>query len=325
MAKTLRAALLVHPQFNPQKNGRVGSATEFDVWKALKAIGHTVEILPAQSDLRALDRHLAAFKPDVVFNLLEEFRGEGVFDFHVVTFLESLGIAYTGCSPRGLIVTRNKLWTSHIARGEGVATPDSTMARGQSVAAEGYPLLVKYNREHASLGMTQANVVRDRGQLTKRLARLKDVYAGEVIVQRFIPGLEISVAVMGNARPEAFEPWRLRLPSPDAIATAKVKFSARYRQKKGIRATRTSGMDPLLKRRLKDEARRLYGLFDMNGYARFDFRVDRQGTPFLIDVNANPCLAKSEDFASAARAEGIEYPELIQKIVQLGLGYKPRC
>lgn len=318
--------VLVHPQFDPRTAGRTRSATEFDVWRTLKALGATVEIVAAENDLRAFDRHLKEQQPDIVFNLLEEFRGEGVFDFHLITYLESLGIPYTGCNPRGLIVTRNKLWTMHIARAEGISAPRSASAsKAAKVSESEFPLIVKFNREHASRGMTQANVVRGRSQLKNSIERLQNRFNAEVIVQKFVPGLEISVGVWGNTKPEAFEPWRLSLPSGEDIATEKVKFDPRYRRKKGIRAARWSGPESArLKKQLQSESKRLFTLFDMNGYARFDFRISEEGLPFLIDINANPCLAKTEDFASAARSEGISYPEVIQKVVQLGLKYPPR-
>ncbi|MBX3021490.1 MAG: hypothetical protein KF799_07400 [Bdellovibrionales bacterium] len=325
MAKPQRILVLVHPQFDPRKGGRTRSATEYDVWKALCRLGHAVEIAPAESDLKAFDRQLARSNPSLVFNLLEEFRGCGVFDFHLVTYLEALGVPYTGCNPRGLIVTRNKLWTAHIARGEGLSAPASRLVHGKrsSFAAEtGFPLLVKYNREHASMGMTQANVVRTRAQLTRSLVRLQERFDGDVLMQEFIPGKEISVGLWGNSKPEALAPWRLNLPSVNDIATERVKFNARYRFKKGIRATRW--IDASAEKNLKEEARRLFMLFDMNGYARLDFRINAEGKPFLIDVNANPCLAKTEDFATAALAGGVDYAQVIQKIVQLGLNYRPR-
>src|SRR4051812_27813735 len=109
MGKSKRILVLVHPQFDPRLKARAAAATEWDVWRGLKALGATVDVVAAETDLRAFDRQLSAFRPQLVFNLLEEFRGEGVFDFHLITYLESLGLPYTGCNPRGLIVTRNKL------------------------------------------------------------------------------------------------------------------------------------------------------------------------------------------------------------------------
>lgn len=309
----------MHPQFRPDRAGRK-SATEFDVWSILRALGHTVEIAAAEHDLRQFDRLLADFKPDIVFNLLEEFRGEAIYDFHLVTYLESLGVPYTGCNPRGLIVSRNKLWSAHIASGEGLRAPPSRLVRPRELP-QSYPVFLKYNREHASLGVTRSNVVRDRVQFQRSMGRLRGQFGGEVVAQAFVPGREVTVSVWGNQKPEAFSPWCLNLPDKADVVTSRVKFSAQYRRKKGIRATRFRGEADRI---LRNTAKRLYGLFDMNGYARFDFRLDSEGVPFLIDVNANPCLAKDEDFAISARAQGYEYGEMVERIVQLGLEYRPR-
>ncbi len=108
--------LLVHPQMRPDRFKPRGP-TELDVWKALRRLGYLVEVTALQTDLRQLDLQLARTNPSVVFNLLEEFRDEGIYDFHPVSFLEALGVPFTGCNPRGLAITRNKEWAVHIARG----------------------------------------------------------------------------------------------------------------------------------------------------------------------------------------------------------------
>src|SRR5262245_6345917 len=123
-----RALLLVHPYFRPDRKP-ARSQTEKDVWVTLKRLGFKCQISAAQSDLRELDRDLAAHRPHFVFNLLEEFRDEGIFDFHAVSFLEARGVPYTGCNPRGLIVSRNKTWTAHIARSFGIPAPLTWNAR----------------------------------------------------------------------------------------------------------------------------------------------------------------------------------------------------
>ena len=319
MASSKRILVLVHPFFHP-KHGRNRAATEFDVWRTLRRLGHEVEIAAAENDLRRFDRQLADFQPDLVFNLLEEFRGEGIFDFHLVSYLEALGIPYTGCNPRGLAISRNKYWATQVAVGAGLAAPRSAV--GSRALAPAYPAVVKLNREHASMGMSQASVVRDLRQLRKCRSRMEVAFDGELIVQEFIPGREVSVAVVGNDRLQALAPWSLRLPSPKHIATPRVKFNAKYRQRLSIRSGRLT--DLALVQALQKAARRAFSVLDLNGYARFDYRISSSGKPFLIDVNANPCLSKDEDFARAASGVGISYPELIERIIKLGITYQPR-
>lgn len=301
---------MVHPQ-----------SPERDIWNALKRLGHQVEYTSVRRDLKALDADLARFRPHVVFNMLEEFRDEGVFDFHVVSYLEALGVPYTGCNPRGMILSRNKMWVGEVARGLGVQVPRTQPLRpGQRVSSSiPLPSFLKFNREHASFAINQRNRVKTFAQLHTRVKEMRAALNAEILAQQFIEGREITVSIYGNRRLTALPPWELHLPKGEAFATERLKFSASYRRQHGIRARRS--MHPAAAR-VVPLAKRLFEAMDLSGYARFDFRL-RGDQPYLIDVNANPNLAKTEDMASAARAKGLTYPHLIQEILTLGRNYQP--
>ncbi len=319
-----RVLLLVHPYYRPDRRGPVGSTTERDVFRALKRMGMKCSVSATQYDLAELDRDLAREKPQVVFNLLEEFRDEGLFDFHPVAYLESKGIPYTGCNPRGLILTRNKFWTAMMAKGLGTKVPESSLC--QSVKPSpgiGFPCILKLNNEHASLGMSKGNVVRSAGQFTRRLIRMKQKYRSQVMVQEFIPGREITVSVFGNRDARAFQPWELHLQSRQAIATERIKFDPRFRRKNGITARRFRCRDAGLIGRMQKDAIKVFRGLGLNGYARFDFRLTDSNEYFLIDVNPNPNLACDEDFARSAAHEGISYEDLLAQIMRLAVSYKP--
>jgi D-alanine-D-alanine ligase len=316
MKRKLKVMLLVHPQMRPDLSAPKG-ATEVDVWRALKNLGYQVQICGLRDDLTQFDAELSKLKPDVVFNLLEEFRDEGVFDFHAVSYLEALGIPYTGCNPRGLIVSRNKSWAVQIARGLEVASPE-TFVKETNIK---YPAFVKFVREHASRGLTERSRVNSAKDLAKTCASMRRKYPGELTVQEFIPGEDVTVSVYGNKTPVALAPWRLSMGGADQFATERIKFNSRLRRKKGIRAYRYQGQCVNL---LKQQARKLYVAFDLSGYARLDFRMTPNGKSFFIDVNANPNIAAGEDFASAARFSKFAYVDLIEEIVRLARNYKPR-
>lgn len=322
MKKICRILLAVHPRFRPDRV--TGGATETDVWSALKRLGYHTQIAPLSSDLTSFARTLHDFRPQVVFNLVEEFRGEAVFDFHLVSYLEANGISYTGCNPRGLVVSRNKLWVAQLAAGAGMSVPISGFPGDKRLAPalQKGPLFVKFNREHASLGINQTNRVENPRELARTLSRLRAKMRSEILIQQFIPGMEVTVSVWGNKKLEAFPPWQLHLGDHDGFATERVKFSAKFRRRNGIRAMRFNGAEA---DRVCSESLRLFKLLDLSGYARFDYRITIEGEPFLIDVNPNPNLARSEDFACSARSRGLEYPQLIEGILQLGLHYRPRC
>jgi D-alanine-D-alanine ligase len=133
----------------------------------------------------------------------------------------------------------------------------------------------------------------------------------------------MSVSVMGHMRPRVFHPREVLLGPPQAIMTERLKFSAKLRHKKAIRARFVPG-PPTLISELEGYGRALFTRFGLNGYARFDFRLDEGGAPFLIDVNVNPNLERSEDFALSARRAGYSYEELICELIQDARKYRPQ-
>ena len=184
-----------------------------------------------------------------------------------------------------------------------------------------YPLFVKLNREHASLGIQASNLVRNRRELLREVRRLRDRYLGEVLAQEFVSGHDVSVAVWGNGRAEVMDPRRLDVSGEDRVATERLKFSAALQRRRRARSSPYRGAATSQIRR---EAGRMYMALDMSGYARMDFRVTELHEAFLIDVNANPNLARDEDFSLSARARGWDYYDVLNRITELALRYRPR-
>jgi D-alanine-D-alanine ligase len=106
------------------------------------------------------------------------------------------------------------------------------------------------------------------------------------------------------------------------IATEKVKWSYKYQVKHDIQ-TGPADLPPELLRRIERLGKKVYRTLGLSGYARLDLRLTESGEVWLIEANGNPDLAHDEDFAKSALAAGIEYPELIQRILKLGLAWKP--
>ena len=139
--------------------------TEFDVVSTLRAMGHSVLPLGVQDDLGVLRRATEEFKPHITFNLLEEFHGVGVYDHHVVSYMELMKQHYSGCNPRGLLLAHDKSLAKKILTFHRIRTPGFfVVQRGKKLRKPvrfEYPLLVKSVSEDASLGITDASVVHD--------------------------------------------------------------------------------------------------------------------------------------------------------------------
>ena len=324
----------MHPELVPPENIEEFDAnernqfkTEYDVVSTLKGLGHEVLALGVQDELRPIRLAVEAMQPEIVFNLLEEFHGSVLFDQNVVSYLELLQVPYTGCNPRGMIIARGKALAKKLVAHHRIHTPAfEVFARGRKVRRPRklqFPLIVKSLIEHASLGISQASVVETDEKLEERVRFVHERLKTDAIAEQYIEGRELYVAVLGNDRLLTLPVWELVLENLPAnaprIATAKVKHDLEYQAKMGIDARPAADLSPELASMISRVSKRIYHILELDGYARLDFRLAENGTLYFLEANPNPEIASSEEFASAAKHVDIEYPELITRVVNLGL------
>ncbi len=335
--KSLRIMVVAHASLVPPDDlSGVAAArldemrTEIDVITTLKAMGHEVLVVGVLDSLTELRTVMTDWRPDIAFNLLEEFDGIVTYDQHVVAFLELSRQRYTGCNPRGLLLSRDKPLSKQLLSYHRIPTPQFTVfrrgARLHVPRKLRYPLFVKSATEDASLGISQASIVADLGHLRDRVAFIHDQVGSDALVEEYIDGREVYVGVLGNDRLTRYPPWELSfgsLPEGQApIATRKIKWDKRYQQKHGIATQAADDLDSAVLTRLDQLARRIYRALGLSGYARMDFRIRPDGSVFVLEANANPNLAQGEDLAQSALAAGTGYDELLTRILQLGLRYQ---
>ena len=335
--KKQRALVVVHASLVPPESLEGYSdkqieewRTEFDVITALRLGGHEVRCIGVLDSLTELRAQVADWKPDIVFNLLEEFGGIVTYDQHVVAFLELLRQPYTGCNPRGLLLSRDKLLCKQLLAFHRIPTPRFAVSRrGARLHVPRklkFPLFVKSTVEDASLGIAQASVVEDAARLKERIEFVHEQVGSDALVEEFIEGRELYVGILGNERLTRLPVWEMvfgSLPeSLAAIATRKVKWDKRYQEKYGITTRAAQELPPAVVARLDKLSRRIYRALGLSGYARMDFRVTAAGEVYVLEANANPNLEAAEDFAESARAAGMPYNELLEKLMALGLSYR---
>jgi D-alanine-D-alanine ligase len=304
--------------------------TEYDVITTLRKAGREVHCIGVLDSLTELRAAVADWKPDIVFNLLEEFGGIVTYDQHVVAFLELLRQPYTGCNPRGLLLSRDKLLCKQLLAFHRIPTPRFAVSRrGARLHVPRklkFPLFVKSTVEDASLGIAQASVVEDAARLKERIEFVHEQVGSDALVEEFIEGRELYVGILGNERLTRLPVWEMvfgSLPeSLAAIATRKVKWDKRYQEKYGITTRAAQELPPAVVARLDKLSRRIYRALGLSGYARMDFRVTAAGEVYVLEANANPNLEAAEDFAESARAAGMPYNELLEKLMALGLSYR---
>lgn len=332
--KRSRVLCLVHETLVPPESADAGSSfhdkpwrTERYVSEALERLGHLVKFCGVQYDLSVIRSAIDEFEPDIIFNLLEEFHDQPLYDQNIVSFLELVPLPYTGCNPRGMMLARDKALARKVLTYHRIPGPDFVVfprgARISRIKKLSFPMLVKSQVEEASLGISQKSVVNTEDDLRQRIAWMHERYKTDVIVEEYIAGRELYVGIVGDLRLTVFPIWELVLDNmPDTaphIATRRVKWDPKYQEKYGIVSRRAEGLSLELEKRIVNLSKRTYKALGLTGYARIDLRLDDDGGVYVIEANPNPEIAFREDFADAAQCYGWEYDDLIQRIVNLGL------
>jgi D-alanine-D-alanine ligase len=332
--KHLRVLVLVHEDYVPPGDvSRLSDAqqydmkTELDVVDALHKLGHQVRVLGVREELRPIRQLIDEWQPDVAFNLLEEFQGEAVFDQNVVSYLEVLRVPYTGCSPRGLVLARDKALSKKLLVYHRIRCPQFVVARrGRKVRRPkslGYPIIVKSLIEEASRGISRASVVRDDDELQSRVEFVHKRVATDAILEQFISGRELYVSVLGNARLTALPPRELVVKNPssngDLIATERLKHDIAYQEKLGADVVTPRKLPQGVADQLGHLSKRIYRILGLEGYGRIDYRLDETGQIYFLEANPNPEIARYEELATAAEAAGLDYESLIQRVLNLAL------
>jgi D-alanine-D-alanine ligase len=301
--------------------------TEANVLAALGELGHTTEHLAIFDDPDLLQQKLQSFAPDVIFNLADQFKNNRAFDQHIVSLLAMRGLPFTGCGPTGLTLCKHKGISKKILGYHRIHVPEFvTLARGKRIVRPGrlrFPILVKPLKEEASYGISQASFVENDEQFKERVQFIHEKLDSDVIAEEYIAGRELYVSILGNHRLQVFPIRELVFkevpPDEPKIATFRAKWDEDYRKRWGLQNQFAEGLDPALVANIERTCKRIYHLLTIDGYARVDLRVTANNEVYFIEANPNPILAWDEDFALSAIKANLSYPQLIDRIIRLGL------
>jgi len=332
--KKLRVLVLMHEDLVPpddlsalEEKDLLRIKTERDVVVGLSELGHEVHKLGVWDELAPLRDALGEHEPDIVFNLLEEFHGQAVYDHNVVSYLELMRAAYTGCNPRGLVLARDKALSKKILHYHRIRTPRFAVVplgrRFRRPSRLGFPLIVKSLVEEASTGISKASVVTAADKLEERVRFIHQHVKTDAIVEEYIDGREVYVGVLGNQRLTVLPVWELNLeqlpPEAPRIATRRLKVDREYQKRHGVTIGKAKGLAADELRMFEKTSKRIYRLLGLSGYARLDYRIAADGAVYFLEANPNPEIAADEEFAAASRAVGLDYEAMLDRFLRLGL------
>jgi D-alanine-D-alanine ligase len=298
---------------------------EEEVAEALVKLGHEPVMHEIDGTTKSL-LALARLECDLIFNLCESFGDDDTADFKITAFMDLLKKNYTGSGTHGLMLAQDKATAKKIFAFHGITTPlFSKSQRGRLDFSHDldFPVIVKPAREDGSIGIEFSAVVSSIKELMERMDWLHQHFDSPVLIEEYIEGREMYVAVIGNENPEALPVIELDLSKlPEGtprIAGAEVKWGKGTKAYKDTKSAVATDLPEETVQTLHKAAVAAYKALELRDYGRIDMRLKDDGSVHVIEANPNPWLSSRAEFAMAARKSGRTYTELIGEIVDLAM------
>ena len=292
------------------------------VQRVLTAMGHETVCWPLSDRLKETAAQIRSQAPDLVFNLVESITGSGRRIHLAPAVLEDFGLTYAGCPARAVYLTNDKLKAKEILRQNNLPTPHwITKANGNRPVASHY--IIKSVWEHASLGLSDDSVqsAADPERLVRELVDRAPALGGACFAEEYIEGREFNLSVLaGENGPQVLPPAEIVFQGYTPEMRRIVGYSAKwladsYEYNNTPRTFIGGEVEAELSAVLAELALSCWQVFGLKGWARVDFRVDRQNRPFILEVNTNPCLADDAGFMAATRQAGLDDKQVMARIL----------
>jgi D-alanine-D-alanine ligase len=292
---------------------------------ALKRLGHQVKLFGLYNEIEPLVRELVENRPDMVFNLSEAAHNDRKFEPHVVALLELLGIQYTGASSDALMISKDKGLSKKILAYHRIPVPKFVICGRskppRSLRRFQYPAFVKPLKLEASEGISQVSLAWTEKEALERIRYIHEKLDSDAIIEEYIDGRELYVAILGNDRLTALPPRELffkEVPEGEPkFATYRAKWNDDYRERWGIDTGPAGKIPEILEEKILETSKSAYRALGLRGYGRVDLRLKPSGEFYVIEVNPNPAIAKDDDFMLAAAKIGLDFDAVISRILNL--------
>lgn len=297
---------------------------EFDSEETIQALALSLEILGYKviriGSLTNLIENLNNLKVDLVFNLAEGVSGRNR-ESQIPIILESLGIPYVGSDGLTLGLALDKVLTKKLLLYEGIPTPRFIVAEGQLELVElnklKFPLIVKPRWEGSSKGITHNSRVETIEELQKQVDLITSIYKQPALVEEFIRGREYTVAMIGNEEIEILPILQVKINGSIDLGNKFYVYDYVYSNE--LQYVCPAITDGMLKNKLKDLALRTYRALECKDFGRVDIRVDEQSNPYVLEINPLPSLSKADAYGVVGKYWGVDYSEMIKRILNAAL------
>lgn len=286
----------------------------------IKKLGHETTALFFDKE-----KNLDVSGYELAFNLCDGF--EDIKEEALVPeFLSSQKVPFTGCNAETINDANNKLQLKRALLAKGIPTPEFQLFEKEEEEIKislSRPVIVKPIIGHASTGIEEQSVVGEENALKKQVAALIAEQNCPALVERYIPGREFCVPMVGNEEPANLPMLEINYMSYDEkapkILTYKAKWSKNSNVYKNTDSIVARDVEESLRKKIEETAKKAFKAIGCTGYATVDVRVDEKNNVYVIDVNPNSYIAGESDFVKAAAVLGLSHGQLLEKFIELAL------
>ncbi|MGE5432223.1 MAG: D-alanine--D-alanine ligase family protein [Syntrophomonadaceae bacterium] len=296
----------------------------YSITRALCEAGFDAYSLNIFDDYNAFLLDYRQNRPDVVFNMVEYYNDKPTLEMNFACFLQMMDIPYTGAPPMALAICQRKVLAKTILASMGINTPKFRVVSSAEEAVNlglKYPLIVKPSQEDASLGIEDESVVSNEAQLIERVIYILERFKQKVLVEEFIDGRELNVAVMGDRFPRVLPISEIdfsNMPSHlNNIVSYQAKWDPYHEAYHMARAICPSVLPADVEVRAKELALRAFNALGARDYARVDMRLSKNNELFVLEINPNPDLTEDAGFMRSSKAAGYSFRRTLKRIVEM--------
>jgi D-alanine-D-alanine ligase len=289
-----------------------------------------VKSLAVDRNVQKVINSINSFNPDVIYNFVESVEGISSYEWCMAGLFELLRYEITGCSPITLGNCLNKARTKAILKSRGILTPEHRTLKKTKRFTEKeiklrYPMILKLMNEDASIGISEFSVVKNYSELRKQFSFLVETYNQDIILEEYIQGRELNVAILGGRALPISEINFTGLPEDfPNIVTYDGKWTEGSVYYNYTKPVCPAPLPERIKKKIQMTAIASYDALNCRDYARVDIRLSNDGVPYVIEVNPNPDISSDSGFARAAASAGINYDDLLNTIANFALIRKRR-
>jgi D-alanine-D-alanine ligase len=309
------------PVFSLQE---INPIEEFEeIAKSLRKFDYDAYTLNIRDDLQLFFKDIDKNKPDVIFNFVELFHDQPRLEMNFTGLLELTNIPYTGAPPLALGTCQNKTFTKRILRAAGIRTPRFKIIKHMTESFRTglrYPLIVKPAWEDASVGIDNNSIVNNLDELKKRVDYVITSFKQPALIEEFILGRELNVAVFGDKNPKVLPISEIDFSElPDHLHPI-VSFQAKWDPMNEAYHKTIPICPALLPRRIQKQAEKMalicFKSMGVRDYSRVDMRLSKADNKlYVLEVNPNPDLTEDAGFMRSASHAGYDYATTLKMIV----------